>query len=108
MSAAVHLYVSADLQWFEVPQDTALGIEVTQGDQDCRRVYRRVDSQWWCWLHRMHAGFVVLSQIRKRLVELRGESAVAKAEAMRPAPNYFPPLPIFPHPSPHNLEMQCV
>jgi hypothetical protein len=94
--ADVHLYVSADLQWFEVPTDTALAHDITQGDQDCRRAYRRVDSLWWAWLHRMHGGFVVLSQIRKRLVELRGENAVAKAEAMRTGHDYFPPLPIFP------------
>lgn len=96
MSGGVHLYVSADLQWFEAPADTSLGIDITQGDQDCRRAYRRLDSRWWCWLTRMHAGFTTLSQIRKRLVELRGEDAVAKAEAMRPAPNYFPPLARFP------------
>ena len=96
MSGFVHLYVAADLQWFEAPEDTALGQEVTQADQDCRRVYRRLDSTWWLWLCRMHAGFVVLSQIRKRLVELRGEDAVTKAEAMQLPPNYFPPLPRFP------------
>lgn len=109
----VHLYVSADLQWFEVSKDTALANDITQADQDCRRAYRRVDSQWWAWLHRMHSGFVVLSQIRKRLVQLidqrghAGEESVAKAEVMRPAYDYFPPLPIFPHPSPHSVELQC-
>lgn len=108
MGVDVHLYVSADLQWFEVPADTALAHDITQGDQDCRRAYRRVDSRWWAYLTRMHAGFVVLSQIRKRLVELRGEDAVAKGEAVRPSHDYFPPLALFPHPSPHNVEMQCV
>lgn len=93
---SVHLYVSADLQWFEVPIDTALAHDITQGDQDCRRIYRRVDSRWWAWLNRMHHGYTVLRQIRARLVELRGDDAVTKAEAIRPALDYFPPLPAFP------------
>lgn len=100
-SPAVHLYVSQDLVWFEAPTDAGYGVELTQGDGDCRRVYRRLDSLWWTWLARMHAGYPELAKLRARVVELRGEDAVAKAEAIRPALDYFPPVPRFPvsHPS---------
>lgn len=104
---SVYIYASADLQWFEVPENTALGQEVTQGDQDCRRVYRRVSGKWWSWLHRMHTGFLVHDQIRRRLVELRGEDAVAKAEAITPTYDYDPPHLHFPHPQPNATEMKC-
>jgi len=102
-----YIYASADLQWFEAPENTALGQEITQGDQDCRRAYRRLNAQWWAWLHRMHTGFPMHDQIRRRLVELRGEDAVAKAEAIAPTYDYFPPLPRFPHPQPNAMEMKC-
>lgn len=89
-----HLYVSHDLRLFEAPADTALAKDITQGDFDCRRAYRRLDGKWWAYLSTVHKGYNLLTVIRARLVELRGVEAVIKAEALRVPFDYLPPFPV--------------
>lgn len=54
IAAATVRYVAADLTWFDAEPDEAqhLARDLTQADSDGkRRAYRRLDLDWYQWLH---------------------------------------------------------
>jgi hypothetical protein len=85
------LYVSADLRWFESIADDRLANDITQGDDDGPRAYRRVDGRWWAWLHQSATDHPTVVELRTKVVALFGADRVAQAEAFRLPWRYAPP-----------------
>jgi hypothetical protein len=88
------LYVSADLRWFAADASDRLAYNLTQGDEDGVRAYRRADRFWWAWLARRHAGDPRLAELREILVCWHGADRVALAEATVLGFGYEAPTPL--------------
>lgn len=85
------LYVSADLRWFEASADERLAMDITQGDEDGLRAYRRVDGRWWAWLSQSATDHPIVIELRARLVEIFGPDRIAQSESFRLPWRYAPP-----------------
>ena len=82
-----------EVRWFEeVPElAQALAIDLEQVDADgIRRAYRRVDAIWWAYLCNRTQG-PDAAALRARLVAIRGEETVKRAEQLAISNDYLPP-----------------